>query len=196
MGLFHPFLDDPGIEIYGVEAAGHGVKSGMQIVEPMARRLDAINLHAAVIEEWMEQPHGVRAAADAGKQRVGQAAFGFLHLLSRLVADHALEVAHNRRVGMRARDRADAVERVRHVGDPVAQRLVHRVLQGARARHHRPHLGAERLHAHHVRLLAVDVDRAHVHDAFEPPPMQARSESGRRPSASCSCARVSLPITH
>jgi tryptophan synthase beta chain len=28
MGLFHPFLDDPGIEIYGVEAAGHGLESG------------------------------------------------------------------------------------------------------------------------------------------------------------------------
>lgn len=25
MGLFHPFLDDSGIEIYGVEAAGHGL---------------------------------------------------------------------------------------------------------------------------------------------------------------------------
>jgi tryptophan synthase beta chain len=28
MGLFHPFLDEPEIEIYGVEAAGHGLKSG------------------------------------------------------------------------------------------------------------------------------------------------------------------------
>jgi tryptophan synthase beta chain len=28
MGLFHPFLDDAGIEIYGVEAAGRGVKTG------------------------------------------------------------------------------------------------------------------------------------------------------------------------
>jgi tryptophan synthase beta chain len=25
MGLFHPFLDDPDVEIYGVEAAGHGL---------------------------------------------------------------------------------------------------------------------------------------------------------------------------
>jgi tryptophan synthase beta chain len=25
MGLFHPFLDDTGVEIYGVEAAGHGL---------------------------------------------------------------------------------------------------------------------------------------------------------------------------
>jgi tryptophan synthase beta chain len=29
MGLFHPFLDDPDVEIYGVEAAGHGLASGL-----------------------------------------------------------------------------------------------------------------------------------------------------------------------
>ena len=28
LGLFHPFLDDPGIEIYGVEAAGFGIETG------------------------------------------------------------------------------------------------------------------------------------------------------------------------
>src|SRR5215813_826571 len=28
MGLFHPFLDDRSVEIYGVEAAGHGITSG------------------------------------------------------------------------------------------------------------------------------------------------------------------------
>jgi tryptophan synthase beta chain len=28
MGLFHPFLDDPDIEIYGVEAAGRGLETG------------------------------------------------------------------------------------------------------------------------------------------------------------------------
>jgi tryptophan synthase beta chain len=29
MGLFHPFLDEPQVEIYGVEAAGHGLSSGL-----------------------------------------------------------------------------------------------------------------------------------------------------------------------
>jgi tryptophan synthase beta chain len=29
MGLFHPFLDDKEIEIYGVEAAGHGLSTGL-----------------------------------------------------------------------------------------------------------------------------------------------------------------------
>ena len=28
MGLFHPFLDDEDVDIYGVEAAGHGIDSG------------------------------------------------------------------------------------------------------------------------------------------------------------------------
>jgi len=29
MGLFHPFLDDAQVEVYGVEAAGHGLASGL-----------------------------------------------------------------------------------------------------------------------------------------------------------------------
>ena len=29
MGLFHPFLDEPDIAIYGVEAAGHGLSTGL-----------------------------------------------------------------------------------------------------------------------------------------------------------------------
>jgi tryptophan synthase beta chain len=29
MGLFHPFLDEPDISIYGVEAAGHGLATGL-----------------------------------------------------------------------------------------------------------------------------------------------------------------------
>jgi tryptophan synthase beta chain len=28
MGLFHPFLDDAGVKMYGVEAAGHGIETG------------------------------------------------------------------------------------------------------------------------------------------------------------------------
>jgi tryptophan synthase beta chain len=28
IGLFHPFLDDPSVKMYGVEAAGHGLASG------------------------------------------------------------------------------------------------------------------------------------------------------------------------
>src|SRR3954451_21033662 len=30
IGLFHPFLDDPGVEIYGVERAGRGLPARLQ----------------------------------------------------------------------------------------------------------------------------------------------------------------------
>src|SRR4051812_32359670 len=68
---------------------------------------------------------------------------------------------------MRAGDRADAVERVGDVRDPVAQGLVHRVLEGLGAGLDRDDLGAEHLHAEDVRLLPLDIDCAHVDDAVE-----------------------------
>ena len=52
-----------------------------------------------------------------------------LDLGPRLAADHRLQVAHQRRVRVRAGHRADDVVGVAHVGHPVAQRLVHGVLQ-------------------------------------------------------------------
>ncbi len=99
---------------------------------------------------------------------IRQASLDLLHLRLGLVADDRLEVAHQHRIGMRARHRADAIERVVHVGDPVAQRLVHGVLQRARARLHRDHRCAQHLHADHVGLLPLDVDGAHIDHAFEP----------------------------
>ena len=44
--------------------------------EAMAGRLDAVNPDVLVVEERMKQAHGVRAAADAGDQRIRQPAFG------------------------------------------------------------------------------------------------------------------------
>ena len=58
-------------------------------VEAVAARLDAVDRHALVVEEGVEQADGVGAAADAGDQRVGQAALRLLHLLAHLAADHA-----------------------------------------------------------------------------------------------------------
>jgi hypothetical protein len=107
-------------------------------------------------------------AADGRDQRIRQAAFARHHLLARLVADHRLEIAHHLRIGMRPRHGADAIERVLDMGHPVAQRLVERILQRARPRLDGHHFGAQQLHAEDVGLLALDVDLAHEHDAFQP----------------------------
>ena len=70
--------------------------------EALARGLDADQATSFVIEEGVEQAHRVRAAADAGDQQVGQAAVRLEHLGAGLRADHRLEIAHHRGIGVRA----------------------------------------------------------------------------------------------
>ncbi len=50
---------------------GSGVHAG---IEAVAGRLDAENFDPDVVEERMEQAHGVGAATDAGDQRIRQPA--------------------------------------------------------------------------------------------------------------------------
>src|ERR1700683_4757908 len=78
---------------------------------------------------------------------------------------------------MRTGDRANAVKRILDIGHPVAQRFVHSVFEGFCPRLHRHYLGAEHVHAKHIRLLPLDVDGAHVNDAFE---TKTRAEGCRR----------------
>jgi hypothetical protein len=118
----------------------------------------------------------VRSAAHRGDQHVGRAALGLEHLRARFGADDALEIAHELGIGMRARGGADDVEGVVDVGDPVAQRLVHGVLERLRAADDRVHFGAEQLHAEDVGLLPLDVLGAHEDGAGQ---AEARGDRGR-----------------
>ena len=93
---------------------------------------------------------------------VGQTAFRRDHLFPHFLPDDGLEVADHGGIGMRAGGRADDVEGVFDVGDPVAQRLVHGVLEGARAGFDRLDLGPQQLHAEDVGLLPLDVGFTHV----------------------------------
>ena len=68
---------------------------------------------------------------------------------------------------MRAGHRADDVEGVLDVGDPVAHRLVERVLQRLRSRLHRHDRGAQQFHPVDVLRLPLDVFGAHVDHALE-----------------------------
>jgi hypothetical protein len=70
-------------------------------------------------------------------------------------ADHALKIADQFGIGMRAGRRADDVEGVLHIGDPVAQGFVHRILQCRRARGDGHDPSAQQFHAENVGLLAA-----------------------------------------
>jgi hypothetical protein len=63
---------------------------------------------------------------------------------------------------MRAEGRAEQVMGVGDVGHPVADGLVDGIFQGPAAAVHRAHFGSQQLHAQHVRILARDIDRAHI----------------------------------
>ena len=133
--------------------------------DAVARRLGDREPDARLADEARQQPDRVRATADARQGEIGQSTLGSPELDRRLVADAPLQVADDRRVRVRAHRRAEHVVRRFDIRHPVAHRLVDRVLERRRAGRDGAHLRAERMHAQHVRLLALDVLGAHVHDA-------------------------------
>ena len=134
---------------------------------PSPAGLDADQLDALVVDEAGEGADRVRAAADAGDHAVRQAARRGEDLLAGLVADHALQVADERRVRGRADGRADDVVGVADVGDPVADRGADRLLQRPRAGVDGLDGRAHQLHPLDVGPLAAHVLGAHVDDALE-----------------------------
>ncbi len=133
--------------------------------DPVTGRLGHGQADGRLADEPIEQADRVRAAPDAGQDEVGQTALDSLELGRRLVAQDPLEVAHDCRIGMRPHRRAQDIVGRLDVRDPVAHRLVDRVLEGGRAGGDRPDLGTQRAHPQHVGLLAPDVLGAHEHDA-------------------------------
>jgi tryptophan synthase beta chain len=68
MGLFHPFLDEPGIEIYGVEAAGHGLKSGKHAASIAGGRPGVLHGNRTYLlmddDGQIEEAHSISAGLD------------------------------------------------------------------------------------------------------------------------------------
>ncbi len=137
------------------------------LVNALAARFDTNDPDRSVVQERIEEPHRVRSAADRGDDRVRQPTFGLVQLAAGFLADDRLEIAHHRRVWVGARHRSDAVERVTDIGDPVAQRVVHRVLQRASTRGDGDDFGAQKPHAEDIGCLSFDIVRAHVDHAFQ-----------------------------
>ena len=87
-----------------------------------------------------------------------------------------LEIAHHRRIGVRAGDRADQVDTCRrHCATQSRSASFIASFSVAVPEVHRPHLGAQQLHAEDVGLLPLDVGRAHVDDAGQ---VEERADGG------------------
>ncbi len=68
MGLFHPFLDDRAIEIYGVEAAGHGLKSGKHAASIAGGKPGVLHGNRSYLlmdrDGQIEEAHSISAGLD------------------------------------------------------------------------------------------------------------------------------------
>jgi len=68
IGLFHPFLDEPGVEIYGVEAAGHGLDSGAHAASLAGGRPGALHGNRTYLlmneDGQISEAHSISAGLD------------------------------------------------------------------------------------------------------------------------------------
>jgi len=68
MGLFHPFLDDPGVRIVGVEAAGHGIDSGQHAASLTGGRPGVLHGNLTYLlqdeEGQITEAHSISAGLD------------------------------------------------------------------------------------------------------------------------------------
>jgi tryptophan synthase beta chain len=68
MGLFHPFLDDKEIEIYGVEAAGHGLATGLHAASIAGGRPGVLHGNRTCLlmneDGQIQEAHSISAGLD------------------------------------------------------------------------------------------------------------------------------------
>jgi tryptophan synthase beta chain len=68
MGLFHSFLDDPSVEIFGVEAAGHGLASGLHAASLNAGRPGVLHGNRTYLlmndDGQINEAHSISAGLD------------------------------------------------------------------------------------------------------------------------------------
>ena len=68
MGLFHPFLDDRQVEIYGVEAAGHGLDSGKHAASVAGGRPGVLHGNRTYLlmdgDGQIQEAHSISAGLD------------------------------------------------------------------------------------------------------------------------------------
>ena len=155
--------------VEAVHDAFFSVCDGCRVVPQLRAAAQGLHTHQLhrVRQERREHADGVGTAADTGRDLVRQMSGLLKELCPRFFADNVLEIADHQREGMGAGRRTDAVD-----GIPVLVRIcregsIDRFLQGLKTEAHRDHVGAEKLHACHVRGLLGDIHFTHVDIALQ-----------------------------
>ena len=98
-------------------------------LQALATRLNAVHRYALILQKGVKQSDCIGAATHAGHQRIRQLTALRQALRTRLTPNDALKVPYEHGIRMRTCDRANDVEGILHVRDPVTHGFVHGVFQ-------------------------------------------------------------------
>src|SRR6266852_637949 len=118
-----------------VQDSGPPARQGSPVsaaVQAVSCRLDRDELNVGVVKKRGENTDRVGPATHAGNDRGGKPSSQLEALSAGLAADHRLKIPDQRGVGMRTCDATDHVMSIADVGNPIADRLVHRILESFR----------------------------------------------------------------
>src|SRR5699024_2982731 len=156
--------------------------------------LDTDQPYRFLFNEWVEHADGIAAASDACYYRIRQTAFTVHHLLPGLSADDRLQITDNLRERMRSERRAQNEVGVIDILHPVAECLVHRILQCAAPLVYADNPRTPKFHAEDIQFLPPHVLFPHKHHTIQ---VQQRTYSGGR-HAVLAGTRLgnNLPLAH
>src|SRR5579875_800179 len=100
------------IAVCAVQHAGRSAGEARRVLAEAVAAASGFNAdqpHVVLFQERVKHPDGVRSAAHAGKDRIGQAAFALQNFLARLLADDAMKIAHHHRIRMCAQGGAEQI---------------------------------------------------------------------------------------
>ena len=133
-----------------------------RVVHTFTGRLHAHQVHVRIIQEGREHADGVRAAAHAGSDVLGQPAVPFQELRACLAPDDRLEVPNHLRERVRPHNRSDRIQIIGRVRQVLLEGTVHGFLQRGRPPRHRHQPAPQNAHLRDVGVLFLDVHLTHV----------------------------------
>jgi len=110
----------------------------------------------------IENAYSVGASPYTCDNFIGQFSFCFVELLSGFPANDALNIAYHHRVRMRSGNSAYDIEGISCMCNPVANGVIHGILEGARSALYSMNLCSEQFHSEDVGLLTGNVNCSHI----------------------------------
>ena len=166
----------PGDERSGVSARVYAITAGFCAYQP----------DRLVFDEGMENPDSVTATADTGYDAIRQATELLDMLFPCFAADNGLKVPYYQGIWVLSNRGTEKIVSGFNISNPIAYRLIYRILERSCAAGDWPHLRTEQFHPEHIQRLTMYIFLAHIDYALE----SEQSTNGSGGNTVLSCASL------